>query len=296
MGRPHKDFAGASERPALLARVLLQIEEAHPDGHVGVFADLFGSGCARAFAKVPSQRNMMQKWRRWTSGASVPARSEIIRILSIAERRGWLQPTGVEFDLSGVWTALLGDTSRPDFKRASWKRRRHIKTWAANLCRSRTTNDETAWASRLRFVAPCVNDLMEQVDERLGVAGNTASRQASLAEQPTATEALAMFRATMVEVACQMIEAMDRCPLSRGENGSDMSFVATPSTEREVEDKFLFEGSDRWPELLSHLGNDLRLLFRDAANEVRADGNPQRATGSARARVHALPFVDSDAE
>lgn len=239
---------------------------------------------------------MMQKWRRWTSGASVPARSEVNRILSIAERQGWLQPTGVELDLSGAKTALLGDTSSVDSKGASCKRRRHMKTWAANLCKSRTANEEAAWASRLQFVGPCVDDLMEKIDERLGVVGNTAPRQASLAKPLTAIEALAMFRATMVEVACQMIETMDRCPLFGSDDENELSCVATQSTEGEVEHDFLFEGSDQWPELLSHLGNDLRLLFRDAANEVRADGNPQRATMSARTRVYALPFVDSDVE
>lgn len=242
----------------------------------------------------------MQKWRRWTSGASVPARSEVNRIFAIAEQRGWLQSTGLELDLSGLKTALLDDIPSSVARRASWRRRKHIKTWASDLCVSRTSTEAAAWTSRLRLVRPCVDDLMEVVGERLRRAGNTAPRQASLAEPAAGIEVLAMFRATVVEVACQMIEAMNcgaRMAMASlgSDDENDLPSVATLSAEREFGHRLLVEDSDRWAELLLQVGNDLRLLFRDASNEIRADGEPQHATKSARARVYALPFVDSDA-
>ena len=300
MGRRHPHLAEDSEWPAVLARVFLRIEEAHPRGRTGVFADLFGPERVATTSKTQSQRTMMQKWRRWTSGASVPARSEVNRILAIAERRGWLRSTGLKLDLRGLKTALLDNPPSSEARRTSWNRRRHIKTWASDLCKSRTSNEAAAWTSRLWFVRPCVDDLMEMVDERLCGAGNTAPRQASLAKPAAGMEVLAMFRATMVEVACQMIETMDcgprvtMAPFGKDDE-NDLSSVATLSTQREFEHRSLFKRSDQWAELLSHVGNDLRLLFRGASNEIRADGDPQQATMSARARVYALPFVDGDA-
>jgi len=76
---------------------------------------------------------------------------------------------------------------------------------------------------------------------------------------------------------------------------NNLCSVATLSTERKLEHGFLFEGPDRWAELLSDVDNDLRLLVRDESKGIRADGYPQQATFSARARVYALPLVDSEA-
>ena len=239
-----------------------------------MFEDLFGSARGVPPAEGKSQRTLMQKWRRWTSGASVPARSEVCRILGIAESLGWLRSTVFELELIGLRTATLDTPSSSADTRTSRKRRRHRKTWVAELCRWQRAKEEASWRWRLRFVEPCVYDLMEEIDERLVVAGNTAPRQASLAEPLAVSEALAMFRATMVEVGCQMIEAMDCCPLVGGED---------------EDDNLLLEGSDLWPELLSRLGDDLFLLFRDASNEIRTEKKTQRATKSARARMCALP-------
>ena len=166
---------------------------------------------------------------------------------------------------------------------------------------SRTPSEAAAWTSRLWFVRPCVDDLMATVDERLCGARNAAPRQASLAKPAEGVQLLAVFRATMVEVACQMIEAMDCGPRMSmaplwSDDENDLCSVAALSTEREFEHSSLFEGSDEWAELLSLVGDDLRLLFRNASKEVRDEGDPLDATKSARTRIFALPFVGSDPE
>jgi replication-associated recombination protein RarA len=98
--------------------------------------------------------------------------------------------------------------------------------------------------------------------------------EASLSKQPQEF-VMALFRATMNEVACSMIELMNkRVDVAHAKQG-DASFFNTCSVT--------------WPSLLRATGSDVSAMLSDVARTIAAGGNPANAAHRARALLMAHP-------
>lgn len=258
--RAHKSLQRKEKRESL-GRVLAVILEASEAAS--------GPDCLRNLDQLGNDKrkskSIEQAWRRWTTGTTRPPLARAARIVRNAKPLGWLAK--VEKRDLNLIRELLGKSGREKAP-LEWDARYPLGAY-----QPRETTERDAWGRRLKFVKERVVSFVLVEMEKQVRKETEGPVEASLSKQPQGF-VMALFRATMNEISCSMIELMDkRVEVAHAKQG-DASFFNTRS---------------EWPSLLRATGSDLSAMLSEVARAIATGGNPADAADRARARLLAHP-------
>lgn len=228
-----------------------------------------GSDCLRNLDQLGDgkreSKSIEQAWRRWTTGTTRPPPARAARIVRNAKPLGWLAK--VEKRDLNLIRELLSKSEREKAP-LEWD-----AMYPLGAYQPRETTERDAWERRLKFVKEKVMSLVLVEMEKQVRREADGPVEASLSKQPQGF-VMALFRATMNEIACSMIELMDkRVEVAHAKQG-DASF---------------FNNRSAWPSLLRATGRDVSAMLSDVAGTIATGGDPADAAHRARARLLAHP-------
>jgi hypothetical protein len=267
MGR--RDRTLGSKRDALEA-ILRAIDQANRHSRRRLL-DLINQAIATRLGQpLRKPKAVAQAWWRWTNGINVPPVWEAAQIVLLANRHNW----------------LVGVTDESAIKLVRWlsdephARGQSNKTRPLGSLQPRSRKHRDAWSTTLTLaVSPGVSLVMEHLEEFIPRAPPGKGRgQLSLFSANTKMAAT-RFRATLIELACQLLEAVDR-GLPDPELSDDETISVADNGV-----SFLDAGNRIWPGILRDTGDDLRMMLHMAARSVSERTDARAATSSTRERL-----------
>lgn len=263
MGRRNKAL---EQQKDSLVRVLVAIEDACKQTGAGTnWLQELSQVASEPLKDNRTQKSRQQAWRRWTKGINLPPKAKAARIVKHAQESGW--PVKIDERDQSLVQDLLAAANRVQAPRP----------WGGGPlgCYQPTQSTERAvWMRRLTRIRievalAALTEMEAEIQKETKGAVET-----SLCEPPH-DFVMALFRATLNEVACSMIEFMcDRPEVQMRKQGG-------PS--------FFSFGTDNWPGLLRATGDDVTAMLYAVAHEVATSGNPASAASRMRARMLERP-------